>query len=128
MLELNKNTSGLYNFTFVLIVAMLAMSMMFLFESRNCHADIIQDSYPVAKYIAEHTQGSCKEMNLRLYWWLRSKGYYPLVQLGTKEGQGHLWLELDGKILDATDWRYHGKGAIDNKDIYVLKNDTMGEK
>lgn len=71
--------------------------------------ELIQESRPVCNFISTNTGGSCKEWNLRLYWWFRAQGLHPDIQVGKKEGADHMWLELDDIIFDATDWRYNGK-------------------
>ena len=63
---------------------------------------------------------NCMELNLELYIHLRSLGYHPDVNIGTKEGRGHLWLELNGLIFDTTDPKYYGKKASDLKGVYII--------
>lgn len=87
-------------------------------------ADIRQDSFPISAFIFEHVQGDCKDKNLALFFWFKSKGYSPKIKAGTKEGSGHLWLELDGIVYDATDWRFNGRPAKDLKDKLIEQHSS----
>ena len=84
------------------------------------HAAVIFESTRIARYISDLNQGTCQEQNLKYYWWFRSKGICPLVQVGKKLGSWHLWLQWDDKIFDATDWKYNGMSVTSLKDIYVV--------
>ena len=84
--------------------------------------NFLTNSRIVARMIYENRREgeACKELNMNMYIWLRSQGLHPDVQIGIKEGQGHLWLELDGRIIDVTDPTYYGKLANDLHNVYIL--------
>ena len=97
------------------ILLVVAITLVFMgifipdYYERVRESNIRTESFKIGKIISETPPGTCEEENLRLYWWFRSQGYIPLVQVGKKNGEGHLWLEWNDRIYDATDWNYNDK-------------------
>ena len=107
---------------FFLIVAMFYTCFKFQLEQVTKDKTMFYNSKVMAKtiYEARREGESCKELNMNMYVWLRSQGYHPDVQIGTKDGKGHLWLQVDSKIIDVTDPTYFGKNFWEVKDVYKL--------
>lgn len=113
-------------FAYIIFVALFIWGMVStgheLTLATRRSASVNADIFRVSRVIAETNKGTCQEQNLEYYWWFRSKGYAPLVMVGKKLGQAHLWLQVGDTIYDATDWRYNGKSVAELKDVYKVGN------
>lgn len=124
-MSLQKN-----NMRSVIIVIMIGFCIFtYLYSTTpvNCYENIIKDSIPYARSIYENRREgeSCQELNMNFYVWMRSRGFHPDIQVGKKNGSGHLWIEYKGIIFDVTDPRYYGKQAKDVKDVYVPLSEML---
>lgn len=68
---------------------------------------LLKEVNQISIQILSENPSDCKEANMKLYWYLRSKGYEPLIQFGKKDGAGHLWIELNSRIYDVTDPKFN---------------------
>ena len=94
----------------------------FLSITSTCYADLLNEANSVSIFIQASGVTDCKEANMRLYWFFRTAGYKPLIQYGKKKTplgfKGHVWIELDGKVYDATDPAFNGTEA--NNSFYIV--------
>lgn len=110
--------------TFLFIVVILGIIKFVNGDYNNTIKQAILVSKEIV--LSENTH-DCKDANLSLYIWFRKKfGVNPFIQIGKKRvGEsliGHMWLEINGTIFDATDLKFIGAKAKDvyNSGEYIL--------
>jgi hypothetical protein len=108
-----------YNHTIYTTILLILLILPNTSNATN-YTRLISESIITSRIILSNNPPSCKEANLNLYIWFRSNNINPLIQIGTKNKQYHLWLEFNGMIFDATDPKYNGSLAKSTNEYVAI--------
>jgi hypothetical protein len=104
----------------ILLLFIIILTVAFVKLNTSQFDRLIKQSNVVSAIILSEAPNNCLVANLRLYWWFRSKNEFPSIEVGKKNGQGHVWLFLNDTIFDATDPSYNGKPYSKLDKIYKV--------